>query len=135
MNPFMLIKPLLTFGKPLLSIAKPLLSNPITKLIADKTVNAIEHNIEKNKIIRVKEIEGATKIDIEHIKAQKDSLKDELCVLVFLSLLIAHFVPYTQPFMSKGWEILQNADPMFWILISVVVGASMGVSGITKLKK
>jgi len=131
MNPFMLIK----LAKPLLGIASGLFKNPLVKLVADKTVGAINHNIEKNKIIRVKEIEGATNIDLAHIKAQKDSIKDELCVLVFLSLLIAHFVPYTQPFMDRGWEILANADPMFWILISVVVGASMGVSGITKLKK
>ena len=128
MNPLLFIKPLLGVAKPLLGLVK----NPVVDLVISKTTGAIQHKMDKDKIIRAKEIEGATKIDVAHINAQKDSIKDEIVVCTFLGLLICHFVPYTQPHMEKGWAILQSADPMFWIMISIVVSASMGVTGINK---
>jgi|TARA_B100001094_G_C18069785_1_gene739411 hypothetical protein len=129
MNPLLFIKPLLGVAKPLLGLVK----NPVVDLVISKTTGAIQHKMDKDKIIRAKEIEGATKIDVAHINAQKDSIKDEIVVCTFLGLLICHFVPYTQPHMEKGWAILQSADPMFWIMISIVVSASMGVTGINKI--
>ncbi len=135
MNPLMLIKPLLGVAKPLLGLGGGLLNNPVTKLITEKTVGAINHKIEKDKIIRAKEIEGATNVDLALINAQKDSIKDEVVTITFCLLLIAHFVPYTQPYMARGWEILKNADPMFWIIMSIIVSASMGVTGINKIFK
>ena len=133
MNPLLFIKPLLGVAKPLLGLGGGLLKNPVVDLLVSKTSGAIEHKMQKDKIIRAKEIEGATKIDIAHINAQKDSIKDELVVITFLGLLICHFVPFTQPHMEKGWAILQSADPMFWIMISIVVSASMGVTGLNKI--
>ena len=67
MNPLMLIKPLLGVAKPLLGLGGGLLNNPVTKLITEKTVGAINHKIEKDKIIRAKEIEGATNVDLSLI--------------------------------------------------------------------
>lgn len=133
MNPLMLIKPLLGVAKPLLSLGGGLLKNPVVDLVVSKTTGAIQHKIDKDKIIRAKEIEGATKTDLALINAQKDSIKDEIVTATFMLLLLGHFVPYTQPFMARGWEILKNADPMFWIIISIVVSASMGVTGIQKI--
>ena len=133
MNPLLLIKPLLTVAKPLVSVVAPLVKNPIVKLVADKTIGAVEHKISKDKIIRAKEIESASKIDIAHINAQKDSIKDELCVITFLGLLVCNFIPFMQPHMEKGWDLVSKADPMFWIMISIVVSASMGVTGLNKI--
>ena len=135
MNPLMLIKPLLGIAKPLLGLGGGLLNNPVTKLITEKTVGAINHKIEKDKIIRAKEIEGATTVDVALINAQKDSIKDEVVTITFMLILVCHFIPYTQPYMARGWEILKNADPMFWIIISIIVSASMGVTGINKIFK
>ena len=45
MNPLMLIKPLLGVAKPLLGLGGGLLNNPVTKLITEKTVGAINHKI------------------------------------------------------------------------------------------
>ena len=83
MNPLMLIKPLLGVAKPLLGLGGGLLNNSVTKLISEKTLGAIQHKMDKDKIIRAKEIEGATKIDVAHINAQKDSIKDEIVVCTF----------------------------------------------------
>ena len=131
MNPLMLIKPLLGVAKPLLGLVK----NPVVDLVISKTTGAIQHKLDKDKIIRAKEIEGATNVDIAHINAQKDSIKDEVVTVTFMLILVCHFIPYTQPYMARGWEILKNADPMFWIIVSMIVSASMGVTGINKIFK
>ena len=47
MNPLLLIKPLLGLGG-------GLLNNPVAKLITEKTVGAISHKLEKDKIIKAK---------------------------------------------------------------------------------
>jgi hypothetical protein len=52
-----------------------LLSNPLTKIIADKTIGAIQHKIEKDKIIKAKEIEAVKNVSIEQIRQTRILLK------------------------------------------------------------
>jgi hypothetical protein len=119
-----------------------LLKNPFVKIIAEKTVGAITHKLEKDKIIKAKEIEAASKVDVakigvqlEQVRQQDNSLKDEWLVLFFTILMACHFIPYTQDAMQRGWEILEYADPMFWYIILTIVGASFGVTTMNKMKK
>ncbi|WP_290944419.1 hypothetical protein [Hyphomonas sp.] len=112
-----------------------LLNNPLTKIIADKTIGAISHKLKKDAIVKQKELDAASQISIEQIKQQEHSWKDEWLVVFFTILMAAHFIPYTQDTMARGWEILQNADPMFWYIILTIVGASFGVTTMNKLKK
>ena len=112
-----------------------LLKNPLTKIIAEKTFGSITHKLQKDKIIREKELDAASQISVEQIKQQEHSWKDEWLVVFFTILMGLHFVPYTQDTMQRGWEILQNADPMFWYIILTIVGASFGVTTMNKLKK
>ena len=119
-----------------------LLKNPFVKIIAEKTVGAISHKLQKDKIIKEKEIEAATKLDVakvgvqlEQVRQQENSFKDEWLCLFFTILMACHFIPATQDAMDKGWDILQKADPMFWYIILTIVGASFGVTTMNKLKK
>ena len=119
-----------------------LLKNPFVKIIAEKTVGAISHKLQKDKIIKEKEIEAATKLDgakvgvqLEQVRQQENSFKDEWLCLFFTILMACHFIPAFQPAMDKGWDILQKADPMFWYIILTIVGASFGVTTMNKLKK
>ena len=119
-----------------------LLKNPFVKIIADKTIGAITHKLEKDKIIKAKEIEAATKLDVakvgvqlEQVKQQQNSWKDEWLCLFFTVLMACHFIPATQDAMERGWQILELADPMFWYIILTIVGASFGVTTMNKLKK
>lgn len=112
-----------------------LLKNPLTKIIAEKTFGAIQHKLQKDKIVREKELDAASQISIEQIKQQEHSWKDEWLVVFFTVLMACHFIPYTQNAMERGWSILQNADPMFWYIILTIVGASFGVTTMNKLKK
>ena len=60
-----------------------LLSNPLTKIIANKTIGAIQHKLEKDKIIKAKEIEAVKTVSVEQIRQQENSFKDEWLVVVF----------------------------------------------------
>jgi len=112
-----------------------LLKNPLTKIIAEKTFGAIQHKLQKDKIVREKELDAASQISIEQIKQQEHSWKDEWLCLFFTALMGMHFVPYFQDTMQRGWEILQTADPMFFYIILTIVGASFCVTTMNKLKK
>tara|TARA_R100000664_G_scaffold22186_1_gene31618 strand:+ start:905 stop:1312 length:408 start_codon:yes stop_codon:yes gene_type:complete len=135
MNPLMLIKPLLGLGS-------SLLGNPVAKLITEKTVGAITHKLEKDKIIKAKEIEAAKEVDVakisvqlEQVKQTANSWKDEWLVLFFSIIFIMHFLPWTQGYMITGWEILKSANDYFWIIILTIVGGSFGVTTLSKFKK
>ena len=93
MNPLLLIKPLLGLGG-------GLLNNPVAKLITEKTVGAISHKLEKDKIIKAKEIEAAAKVDVakigvqmEQVRQTANSWKDEWLVLFFSAIFLMHFLP------------------------------------------
>ena len=135
MNPLLLIKPLLGLGG-------GLLNNPVAKLITEKTVGAISHKLEKDKIIKAKEIEAAAKVDVakigvqmEQVRQTANSWKDEWLVLFFSAIFLMHFLPWTQGYMITGWEILQSANDYFCIILLTIVGGSFGVNTLSKFKK
>ena len=112
-----------------------LLKNPLTKLVAEKTIGAVTYKLKKDAIIREKEIQNAQNVDVQSLKSSDNSLKDEWLVIVFSLIFVAHFVPYLQEAMLKGWEILELASDYFWIIILTIVGGSFGSSSITKFIK
>ena len=112
-----------------------LLKNPLTKLVAEKTIGAVTHKLKKDAIIKEREIENAKNVDIQSLKSSDSSLKDEWLVIVFSLIFVAHFVPALQEAMLRGWEILELASDYFWIIILTIVGGSFGSSGITKFLK
>ena len=135
MNPLLLIKPLLGLGG-------GLLNNPITKLVAEKTIGAVQHKMEKDKIIKAKEIEAAKTVDVakigvqlEQVRQQENSWKDEWITVVFTLVFVAHFVGPLQPFMEKGWQILGQANDYYWIIVLTIVGGAFGVTTLKKFKK
>jgi len=109
-----------------------LLKNPLTKLVAEKTIGAVTHKLKKDAIIREREIQNAQNVDIQSLKSSDSSLKDEWLVIVFSLIFIAHFVPQLQEAMLRGWEILELASDYFWIIVLTIVGGSFGSSSITK---
>jgi hypothetical protein len=112
-----------------------LLKNPLFRMIGSKTVGLITHKLEKDKIIKAKEIEAAKTISVEQIRQQENSIKDEWLCFFFTIIFGLHFIPYFQDTMARGWEILKMADPMFWYIILTIVGASFGVTTMNKFKK
>ncbi len=112
-----------------------LLKNPITKIVAEKTIGAVTHKLKKNEIIKERELNDAKNVDLQSLKSGDNSLKDEWLVIVFSLIFLAHFVPALQDAMERGWSILGTANDYFWIVILTIVGGSFGSSSITKFIK
>ena len=80
------------------------LKNPLVKFVANKTMGAITHKLEKDKIIKAKELEAANNLDVkkvevqlEQVRQQQNSWKDEWLVL-FFSIIFILFNKLIKPF-------------------------------------
>jgi hypothetical protein len=60
-----------------------LFKNPIAKLVVDKTIGAIQHNLEVKKLERVAEIEAAKTVQVQQVISSEKSWKDEYLTIVF----------------------------------------------------
>ena len=125
-----------------MGLAGGLIKNPVVDLVINKTTSAISHKLEKDKIIKAKEIEAARDVDVAEIgvrlaqvKQQENSWKDEWITVVFTLVFVAHFVGPIQPFMERGWQILGSANDYYWIIILTIVGGAFGVTTLKKFKK
>ena len=119
----------------MLNFILPLLKNPLTRIIADKTVSAINHSIEKKKVVRAKEIEAEQNVSLAQIKSSNTSIKDELLTIKIALIFLFIFLPQTQPYMEKGFEILKNAPTEFWYAVLIVYSGSFGLSTIKSITK
>ena len=117
------------------SIVGAFFKNPIFSLIADKTIGEINHYLEVKKIERVAELEAAASVSIAQVSASERSWKDEWLTIVFTGLLIAHFIPATEPYVIKGWGLLKQAPDMFWYIMAGIVSGSFGINIIDKFKR
>ena len=119
----------------MLNFILPILKNPLTRIVADKTIGAIQHKMEKNKIIRAKEIEAEKSVSIEQIKQQEHSIKVEILTIKISLIFLFLFLPFSKPTMEKGFEILRNAPQEFWWAILIVYSGSFGMSTLNKVRK
>lgn len=75
-------------------------------------------------------IKGDTAYNVSAVRGMAASFKDELFVIVWLGILVALFVPYTQPYIKDGFVFLQANTP-WWYEYSLLgmVCASFGLKG------
>jgi len=118
----------------MLNFLLPILKNPLSRLIISKTIDKVSHHLEKEKIIRVREIEAAKTVSVENIKASSSSFRDELLTIIISAILICCFLPYTQPSMIRGFEIMQQAPTEFWWAVLIVFSGSFGINSINKFR-
>ena len=119
----------------MLNFLVPILKNPLTRIVANKTIGAIHHKLEKDKIIKAKEIEAVKTVSVEQIRQQQHSIKDEILTILISGILICTFLPMTQPSMIKGFEILKSAPTEFWWAVLIVFSGSFGMSTLRNIKK
>ena len=119
----------------MLNFLVPILKNPLTRIVANKTLGAIQHKLEKDKIIKAKEIEAVKTVSVEQIRQQQHSIKDEILTILISGILICTFLPMTQPSMIKGFEILKSAPTEFWWAVLIVFSGSFGMSTLRNIKK
>ena len=118
----------------MLNFILPILKNPLTRMVASKTVGANQHKMEKDKIIRAKEIEASKSVSIEQVRQQEHSIKDEILTIKISLIFLFLFLPFSQPYMEKGFEILKNAPEEFWWAILIVYSGSFGMSTLNKVR-
>ena len=76
----------------MLNFILPVLKNPLTKNDWSKVIGGIQHKMEKDKIIRAKEIEAIKTVSVEQVRQQEHSIKDEILTRQLLVLfLFLHF--------------------------------------------
>ena len=119
----------------MLNFILPILKNPLARMVASKTVGAIQHKMEKDKIIRAKEIEAEKSVSVEQVKQQEHSIKDEILTLLISAIFVFTFLPFSQPYMMKGFEILKSAPTEFWWAVLIVFSGSFGMSTLKNIKK
>ena len=119
----------------MLNFLVPILKNPLTRIVANKTIGAIQHKLEKDKIIKAKEIEAVKTVSVEQIRQQQHSIKEEILTILISGILICTFLPMTQPSMIKGFEILKSAPTEFWWAVLIVFSGSFGMSTLRNIKK
>ena len=119
----------------MLNFLLPILKNPLTRIVANKTIGAIQHKLEKDKIIKAKEIEAVKTVSVEQIRQQQHSIKDEILTILISGILICTFLPMTQPSMIRGFEILRSAPTEFWWAVLIVFSGSFGMSTLRNIKK
>ena len=92
----------------MLNFVLPILKNPLTRMIGSKVIDGINHKMEKDKIIRAKEIEAVKTVSVEQVRQQEHSIKDEILTLLISAIFVFTFLPFSQPYMTKGFEILKS---------------------------
>jgi len=119
----------------MLNFLVPILKNPLSRLIVSKTIEKVSHHLEKEKIIRAREIEASKTVDVANIKASSNSWRDELLTILISGILLCCFLPQTQPTMIKGFEIMQQAPQEFWWAVLICFSGSFGLSTLRNIKK
>ena len=112
-----------------------LFKNPIVSVIADKTIGAIQHNIEVRKLERIAELESAKAVQVQQVISSEKSWKDEWLTLFTTIGLTMCFIPSVQPFMIKGFEIIKSAPSELLYAVLVVYCGSFGLNVMEKFKK
>lgn len=114
-------------------LAKPLLD------VAAQGVKSFAANKAAKNELKLTEIK-ASKKRMEDIAAgkiaweqsavdqMKNSWKDEFWTLVFGSILLACFLPWTQPYVEKGFVFLEESTPSwFSTCLILIISASFGI--------
>ena len=53
----------------MLNFILPILKNPLTRMISQKVIGGIQHKMEKDKIIKAREIEAIKTVNVEQVRA------------------------------------------------------------------
>jgi len=126
---------MLQFLGPILS----LVSDPIKSFMETRTIKAENKaNIEQAKVnAQIKQIERTAEseinYDIEALRQQQYSWKDEFALLVITFPFIGSFLPWTQEFVMLGWEYVSKAPEWYSYTFIGAISASLGIRWATKM--
>jgi len=84
---------------------------------------------------RAKAIRGRENWEATSAEAAAESWKDELWTVLFVAIIAACFIPYTQPYVFEGFRALEETPQWFQIAVGMSISASFGIKGYKMFKK
>ena len=116
-----------------------LVSEPVKSFMETRTIKAENKaNIEQAKVnAQIKQIERTAEseinYDVEALRQQQYSWKDEFALLVITFPFIGSFLPWTQEFVMLGWEYVSKAPEWYSYTFIGAISASLGIRWATKM--
>ena len=80
---------------------------------------------------------ATSEADWEKIMAQAsdNSWKDEAWTILFIIIIAMCFIPFTQPFVERGFDALSNTPSWFQYAVYASIAASFGLRGLKGMKR
>ena len=101
-----------------------LLNNPLTKLAVNKVTDHFKHKAEKVKTIREAEILACKEVDVQRIKSQDKSWKDEILMVWLIAMLSTGWFDETRDNFEEWVRILNDLPDSVWYLVIIVFTAT-----------
>jgi hypothetical protein len=110
-------------------------SNAVEGFIETKKAKAKQKlvKIEAETSIMEKKIAGEIEWDVEAVKGSKESWKDEYLTILFSIPLLLCFLPWTVEYVERGFAALALTPDWYKYTLGVIVSASFGIKGATKM--
>jgi len=89
--------------------------------------------IEAETTIMEKQIAGEIDWDVAAQKNSSGSWKDEYLTILFSIPLLLCFLPFTVDYVERGFEALAMTPDWYKYTLGVIVSASFGIKGATKM--
>lgn len=89
--------------------------------------------IEAETTLMEKQISGEIDWDIAAQKNSSGSWKDEYLTILFSIPLLLCFLPFTVEYVERGFEALAMTPDWYKYTLGVIVSASFGIKGATKM--
>ena len=78
------------------------------------------------------EVKGDTNYDLEVLRNQRYSYKDEIALACVILPFIGNFIPGLQDYVLRGWEYLDKAPDWYSVVFISAISASLGMRFLTK---
>ena len=116
-----------------------LVSEPVKSFMETRTIKAENKaKIEEAKVnAQIRGIERTAEseinYDIEALRQQQYSWKDEFALLVITLPFIGSFLPWTQEFVMLGWDYVSRTPEWYSYTFIGAISASLGIRWATKM--
>ena len=126
---------LLSFLGPVLNLVgapiKSYMEERTTKIKSKAKIAEAKVDAEIKRIVKTADSE--VNYDVEALKQQQYSWKDEFALLVITLPFIGSFLPWTQEYVMLGWGYVSQAPEWYSYTFIGAISASLGIRWATKM--
>lgn len=104
------------------------------KKIAEARIDLQIAQLKTKTELSLKETDQIQDYDMQVLKNRERSYADEFIIANFFFTYIAHFLPWTQPYMAEGWLAMGYDSPPWWLEFGMVLILVSTLGGMRVLK-